>query len=188
MTMKTQHSASANGQSATSAAYPAPAPLATPTDLTPKEAGSVVEAINPLVADAFALYMKTKNYHWHVSGPHFRDYHLLFEEQADSLLAATDPLAERVRKLGGTTLHSIGQICRLQSVPDDDEAFVPPDEMVRRLLADNRHLAERQRAAIALCEASRDTPTSDLLQEVLNETERRIWFLFELNQTQERTP
>lgn len=162
--------------------YPAPKPLATPTDLTSNEARAVVEAVNPIIADAFALYVKTKNYHWHVSGPHFRDYHLLFDEQAEGILDSIDPLAERVRKLGGTTIHSIGQIGQMQTIADDNDEFVAPIEMMQRLLADNREVAKRQRAAIQVCDAQHDAPTSDLLQEILNETERRIWFLFEICQ------
>ena len=156
--------------------------LATPTDLTNQEVSAVVAAVNPLIADAFALYVKTKNFHWHLSGVHFRDLHLLFDEQADAILDSIDPLAERVRKLGGTTIRSVGDISRQQTIPDDDDAFVAPLEMVRKLLADNRHIAERQRAAIAVCDDHRDTPTGNLLQDVLDQTERRIWFLFEILQ------
>jgi starvation-inducible DNA-binding protein len=160
-------------------AVPTTTPLSIPTDLLPAEVHAVVGAINPLIADAIALYLKTKSYHWHLAGPHFRDYHLLFDEQAGQLLASVDPLAERVRKLGGTTIRSIGHVAALQAIPDDDEAMVPATEMLRRLLEDNRHLAARQRAAIAVCDANRDSATSNLLQGILDETERRIWFLFE---------
>ena len=156
--------------------------LATPTDLTIQEVSAVIAAVNPLIADAFALYVKTKNFHWHLSGVHFRDLHLLFDEQADTILDSIDPLAERVRKLGGTTIRSIGDVSRQQTIPDDDDPFVAPLEMVRKLLADNRHIAERQRAAIAVCDDHRDTPTGNLLQDVLDQTERRIWFLFEILQ------
>ena len=158
------------------------APLSTPNDLGANATARISGTLNGLLADAFALYLKTKNFHWHVSGPHFRDYHLLFEEQADQILASTDVLAERVRKLGGTTIRSIGDVSRQQTIPDDDDAFVAPLEMVRKLLADNRHIAERQRAAIAVCDDHRDTPTGNLLQDVLDQTERRIWFLFEILQ------
>ena len=161
--------------------YPAPKQLATPTDLRPEEARAVVEALNPLIADAFALYAKTKNFHWHVSGPHYRDYHLLLDEQATSILESVDPLAERVRRVGGTTIRSINHIAQLQTVRDDDREFVPPGEMIKELLDDNRRLAARQRAAIEVCERNRDTPTSNLLQEILDETERRIWFLYEVS-------
>ena len=163
-------------------APPAPPPLATPSDLQPDEVQAVCDAVNPLIADAFALYVKAKNYHWHVAGSHFRDYHLLFEEQAASALASVDVLAERVRRIGGTTLRSISHIGRLQTIDDDDEEFVPPDQMVRRLIDDNRHIAERQRAAIEVCDRHRDTPTGNVLQEILDETEKRIWFLYEVSQ------
>ena len=159
-----------------------PGPLATPTDLGSDEVRAVVEAVNPLVADSLALYVKTKNFHWHVSGPHFRDYHLLFDEQAEALLESVDLLAERLRKIGGGTIRSIGHIASLQTIGDDEDEFVPPLEMVRRLLEDNRAMAERQRAAIEVCDKNRDTPTGNLLQEVLDQTERRTWFLFEIAQ------
>ncbi len=157
--------------------------LATPTDLKPESVRAVTETVNPLIADAFALYVKTKNFHWHLSGPRFRDYHLLFDEQAATILESIDVLAERVRKLGGTTIRSIGHISELQTITDDKDDFVPPGEMIRRLLADNRHIAEQQRAAIGVCDSHEDTPTGNILQEILDETERRIWFLFELSQT-----
>jgi starvation-inducible DNA-binding protein len=162
--------------------FPAPAPLATPTDLRPNEAQAVVEAVNPLIADSYALYLKTKNYHWHLASSHFRDYHLLFDEQADSILASVDPMAERIRRIGGTTIRSISHISQLQMIADDNEDFVRPPDMVQHLLQDNRHMAERQRAAIEVCEENRDTPTANLLQEILDQTEKRIWFLFEVNQ------
>jgi starvation-inducible DNA-binding protein len=159
-----------------------PKALATATDLGPDDVGAVTEAVNPLIADALALYVKTKNFHWHLAGPRFRDYHLLFDEQATVILESVDLLAERVRKIGGTTIRSIGHIGRLQTIPDDDEAYVPPSEMIRRLLADNRTMAVAQRAAIEECDRRRDTPTGNLLQELLDQTERRIWFLYELTQ------
>ena len=162
--------------------YPAPRQLATPTDLLPAEVLAVVEAVNPLIADAYALYVKTKNYHWHLASSHFREYHLLFEEQAASIFASIDPLAERVRRIGGTTIRSISHISHLQTIPDDNASYVSPLEMVQRLLDDNRHIAERQRAAIDICDSSRDTPTSNLLQELLDQTEKRIWFLYEISQ------
>lgn len=159
----------------------APAPLATPTDLPSSAVSAVVEAVNPLIADAFALYLKTKNFHWHAAGPHFRDYHLLFDEQAEGVLESIDVLAERVRKLGGTTLRSIGNVAAWQTIDDDDEHFVPPAEMVLRLLADNRHMAQMQRRAIAVCDEQGDSPTGNILQDLLDQTERRIWFLFEVS-------
>ncbi len=161
---------------------PVPRPLATVTDLNANDVPVIAGAVNPLIADAFALYVKTKNFHWHLAGPRFRDYHLLLDEQAASILDSIDTLAERVRKIGGTTLRSISHIGRLQSVPDDDDDYVPASEMIRRLLADNRRMAERQRAAIELCDGRGDTPTGNLLQEVLDQTERRIWFLYEVSQ------
>ena len=158
--------------------YPAPDALATPTDLKSSEVRDVVGAVNPLIAGAIALYLKTKNYHWHVSGPHFRDYHRLFDEQAEQLLASVDVLAERVRKLGGTTIRGVGHVRGLQAIEDDDEQFVPAGEMLQRLLDDNRLIAARQRAAIAICEANRDSVTGNVLQDLLDVTERRVWFLF----------
>jgi starvation-inducible DNA-binding protein len=166
---------------------PVPSQLATPTDLAPDAVQAIAEAVNRLVADAVALWVKTKNYHWHLAGPHFRDYHLLFDEQAESILASVDLLAERVRKIGGTTIRSISQIGQLQRVADDNETFRPAELMVQHLLADNRQIAEMQRAAIDLCEEQRDTPTANLLQELLDQTERRIWFLFEISQSRSDT-
>jgi len=160
----------------------APQALATATDLQPDDTRAVADAVNPLIADAFALYVKTKNFHWHLSGPRFRDYHLLFDEHAAVILDSIDVLAERVRKIGGVTLRSIGHISQLQTIPDDNETSVPAMEMIRRLLADNRRMAESQRAAIEVCDRHRDTPTGNLLQEILDQTERRIWFLFEISQ------
>jgi starvation-inducible DNA-binding protein len=171
-------SARANGRIKS---YPAPKELATPTDLKPDEAKSVVEALNPLIADAFALYTKTKNYHWHIASSHFRDYHLLLDEQADSILDSIDPLAERVRRIGGTTIRSIAHIHQLQTIADDNQDYVPPDKMIQELIKDNRHLAEQQRAAIAIADKNRDSATSNALQEILNHTEKRIWFLYEIS-------
>ena len=165
----------------------APERLATPTDLKPQEVQAVIQAVNPLIADTFALYVKTKNFHWHLVGSHFRDYHLLFDEQAEALFDAIDPLAERIRRIGGTTIRSIGHISRLQTISDDDDEIVPAGEMVQRLLDDNRRMAEAQRAAIAVCDRNRDSATSNLLQGILDETERRIWFLYEVTQGMENT-
>lgn len=161
--------------------YPAPKELATPTDLKPEEVQAVVEALNPLIADAFSLYVKTKNFHWHIASSHFRDYHRLLDEQAESISESIDPLAERVRRIGGTTIRSISHIGQLQTIQDDNQEFVPPDQMIQELLKDNRHIAEQQRAAIEICDENRDTPTGNLLQEFLDQTEKRIWFLFEVN-------
>ncbi len=160
----------------------APRQLATPTDLKPEEVRAVTEVVNRLVADAFALYVKTKNFHWHVASSHFRDYHLLLDEQADAIFSAIDVLAERVRRIGGTTIRSVSHILELQTLKDDNDDFVLPEEMVRRLIADNRHLAENQRAAIEVCDQNRDTPTGNILQEILDQTEKRIWFLHAVSQ------
>jgi len=172
------HGAKTNGQIKS---YPAPKQLATPTDLKPEEAQSVTEAVNPLIADAFALFTKTKNFHWHVASSHYRDYHLLLDEQAQSILESIDPMAERVRRIGGTTIRSISHVAQLQHIADDNDEFVPPDKMIQELIKDNRQIAERQRAAIEVCEENRDTPTANLLQEILDQTEKRIWFLFEIS-------
>jgi starvation-inducible DNA-binding protein len=160
----------------------APKPLATPTDLTKEQVTAVTETVNPLIADALALYIKTKNFHWHLSGRRFRDLHLLFDEQADTLLESIDTLAERVRKLGGSTLKSLGHASRLTQIADDDREFVGPQDMVKTLLEDNRKIAVAQRRAIDICDDNKDTPTGNILQELLDETERRIWFLFEITQ------
>jgi starvation-inducible DNA-binding protein len=162
--------------------YPAPAKLATVTDLTQAESQAVTTAVNPLIADAFTLYVKTKNFHWHLYGSHFRDLHLLFDEHADAILASTDTMAERVRRVGGTTIRSIGHISELQTIEDDNNEEVPPMEMVRRLMEDNAQIAKSVRNAISVCDKNRDSATSNLLQEILDETERRKWFLFEILQ------
>ena len=162
--------------------YPAPSHLATITDLTPLEAKAVTDAVNPLIADAFALYVKTKNFHWHLYGPHFRDYHLLFDEQAEQIFESIDVMAERVRKVGGTTIHSISHIAQLQSIEDDNNESVSAGEMVRRLMEDNAHAADMIRSAITVCDKNRDSATSNSLQDILDKTERRKWFLFEIVQ------
>jgi len=159
-----------------------PYPLQTVTDLSGDSVKKITQTLNPLIADAFALYVKSKNYHWHLYGKHFRDYHLLFDEQADEIFSSIDTLAERVRKLGGLTLKSIGHIGRLQTIQDDDDEVVSSDQMIHRLLNDNRQLAKNQRAAIDICDHEGDTPTGNILQDILDKTERRIWFLFELTQ------
>jgi len=162
--------------------FPAPSQLATPTDLTPKESQAITEALNPLVADLFALYVKTKNFHWHLAGSHFNDYHRLFDKQADQIFDAVDILAERVRRVGGTTIRSISHINQLQTIEDDNSEFVPAGEMVRRLMEDNAHLAKTQREAHQVCERSRDVATASLLEAIIDESERRKWFLFEIVQ------
>jgi starvation-inducible DNA-binding protein len=156
-----------------------PRELATPSDLPAASARAIANAVNPLVADAFALYVKTKNFHWHLAGPQFRDYHRMFDEQADSIFEEIDEMAERVRMLGQTTIRSIGHISLLQTIADDDDAFVAPREMLNRLLKDNRQTAEALRAATQVCDDHNDPVTSDLLQSVLGAAEKRIWFLFE---------
>src|SRR3954453_23101580 len=155
------------------------APLATPTDLTPAATRDISGAMNGILADVFALYLKTKNFHWHLSGPHFRDYHLLFDEQAEQLFEMTDPIAERVRKVGGTTLTSIGHISRLQRVADNDADYVEPEDMLAELCEDNKMLAGRLREAHNVCEEHRDIATASLIETWIDETERRTWFLFE---------
>jgi len=155
------------------------APLATPTDLGTEASRDISGALNALLADFFALYLKTKNFHWHVSGPHFRDYHLLLDEQADQLYATTDPIAERVRKLGGTTLHSIGHIARLQRVDDNDADYVTPLDMLAELREDNAQLAARMRETHDVCDEHGDVATASLLEVWIDEAERRVWFLFE---------
>jgi starvation-inducible DNA-binding protein len=162
--------------------YPAPKQLATMTDLGATDVQAIVEAINPLVADAFALYVKTKNFHWHLAGSHFRDFHLLFDEHADQIFDSIDVLAERVRRIGGTTIRSISHIAQLQTISDDNDEYVPAGEMIQRLLMDNMHLAEMQRKAIDVCDKHHDEVTSNALQEILDLTERRKWFLFEITQ------
>jgi starvation-inducible DNA-binding protein len=157
----------------------APSNLDTPTDLEPKAIADVSKVLNGLLADSFALYLKTKNFHWHVSGPHFRDYHLMLDEHAEAIFATTDELAERVRKIGGTTLRSIGQISKLQSIADNDEDFVDPAEMLRELMADNRHVAAAMRKAHKVCDEHEDVASASLLENFIDATERRTWFLFE---------
>ena len=154
-------------------------PLATPTDLASNETLAIAQALNAIVADAFALYLKTKNFHWHVSGPHFRDYHLMLDEQSDQIFASTDPLAERVRKLGCRTLLSIGNISKIQSLADNDQMFVEPRDMLLELLEDNKKVAHAMREAHDLCDDNKDSATASLLEIYLDETERRVWFLFE---------
>ena len=161
---------------------PTQTPLATPTDLRSEEVAAIAGVVNPLIADAFALYVKTKNYHWHLSGSHFRGYHLLFDEHADSLFGSVDKLAERMRRIGATTIRSISHISKLQTIKDDNAEFVSAERMIQTLIDDNRHLAESQRTAIKACEENRDTPTSNILQDILDETEKRTWFLYEVSQ------
>ena len=155
------------------------APLKTPSGLHPDATRDLAGALNVLLADLFALYFKTKNFHWHMSGPHFRDYHLLLDEQADQIFAITDTVAERVRKIGRSTLRSIGEVRRLQRVLDNDADYVAPPDMLAQLHEDNVRLAARMREAHGLCEQHRDVATASLLEVWIDEAERRIWFLFE---------
>jgi starvation-inducible DNA-binding protein len=155
------------------------APLVTPTDLKAAATKDIAGAMNAIVADVFALYLKTKNFHWHMSGPHFRDYHLLLDEQADQLFAMTDPIAERIRKVGGTTLRSIGHIARTQRVLDNNADYVEPEDMLAELCEDNKTLATRLREAHEVCEEHNDIATTSLIEVWIDETERRTWFLFE---------
>jgi len=159
--------------------YPPPAPLATPTELTPLQVRAVTVAVNPLIADAFALYVKTKNFHWHVYGPHFNDYHHMFDEQAEAILDSVDEMAERIRKIGGMTIRSISHISQLQTIEDDNDELVSPEKMVKRLAEDNARMAKAVHDAITLCDKNGDTATSNLLQDILDKTDRRKWFLFE---------
>ena len=155
------------------------AAIATPTDLGAKATKDIAGALNAILADVFAIYLKTKNFHWHMSGPHFRDYHLLLDDQADQIYAMTDPIAERVRKVGGTTLRSIGHIARLQRVSDNDAEFVTPLDMLAELHQDNVQLAASLRAAHDVCDEHKDIATASLIENWIDETERRGWFLFE---------
>jgi len=155
------------------------APLVTPTDLKTAATKDIAGAMNAILADVFALYLKTKNFHWHMSGPHFRDYHLLLDEQGDQLFAMTDAIAERVRKVGGTTLRSIGHIARMQRVSDNDAEYVEPEDMLAELREDNKTLAARLREAHNVCEEHSDIATASLIEVWIDETERRTWFLFE---------
>jgi starvation-inducible DNA-binding protein len=155
------------------------APLKTPTDLKPNAIQDVSGALNILLADMLALYLKTKNFHWHVSGPHFRDYHLLLDDQADQIFATTDAIAERVRKIGGTTVRSIGHVSRLQRVLDNDADFVTPMDMLAELRDDNKQLAANLRETHGLCDEHGDVASASLLEVWIDEAERRNWFLFE---------
>jgi starvation-inducible DNA-binding protein len=155
------------------------AAMTTPTDLGANATRDITGAMNAILADVFALYLKTKNFHWHMSGPHFRDYHLMLDEQGDQLYAMTDPIAERVRKLGGTTLRSIGHIARLQRIENNDAEYVEPEDMLAELREDNQALVKRLREAHNVCDEHRDVATASLIEEWIDETERRFWFLFE---------
>jgi starvation-inducible DNA-binding protein len=155
------------------------APLITPTDLGAEASRDIAGAMNAILADVFSLYLKTKNFHWHMSGPHFRDYHLLLDEQADQLYAMTDPIAERIRKTGGSTLRSIGHIARIQRVKDNDADYVEPLDMLAELREDNQTLAKGLREAHDMVADLRDIATASIIETWIDETERRTWFLFE---------
>ena len=156
------------------------APLITPTDLPSNAVQDISGALNILLADVFALYVKTKNFHWHMSGPHFRDYHLLLDEQSEQIFALTDALAERVRKIGGTTLRSIGDITRHQRLKDNDAEGVSPEDMLADLHSDNRQLADSMRELHEVCDKHGDVATASLIENWIDETERRAWFLSEI--------
>jgi len=153
--------------------------LDTPTDLSQEGVEKITAALNPLVADAFALYIKTKNFHWHVSGRHFRDYHLLMDEQADQIFGSIDDIAERVRKIGGTTLRSVGHLAKLTQIKDNDEKFVPPREMLRELMEDNKKIIASMRKAHDVADKYNDSATTSILENFIDAAERRTWFLFE---------
>src|SRR6195256_2331366 len=154
-------------------------PLATPTDLTRSATKDITGAMNAILADVFALYLKTKNFHWHMSGPHFRDYHLLLDEHGEQIFAMTDDVAERARKIGGTTLHSVSDISRHQRLKDNNAEFVSPKEMLGELCADNEQLTRFLRSTHEICDRHNDVATASLIENWIDETERRTWFLFE---------
>jgi len=164
-----------------------PESLDTPTDLSKEAVAALAKSINRLLADAFALYLKTKNFHWHMSGPHFRDYHLLLDEHSDQIFATTDPLAERVRKLGAKTLRSIGDISRTQRLSDNDAEFVSPRDMLLELMRDNKAMAQAMRETHELCDEHEDVATASILEVFIDETERRTWFLFEASRDADDT-
>ena len=160
--------------------------LGTPTDLSADAVRDISAALRALLADTFALYLKTKNYHWHMSGPHFRDYHLLLDEQSDQIFAMTDPIAERGRKIGGSTIHSVGEIKRLQRLLDNDEPYVTPRDMLAELHGDNKQLVSEMRRTHELCEQYNDVATASLIEVWIDETERRAWFLYEVRPVRPR--
>jgi starvation-inducible DNA-binding protein len=155
------------------------APLKVPTDIAPEAVANITGALNALLADVFTLYLKTKNFHWHMTGPHFRDYHLLLDDHGDQLFAMTDEIAERVRKIGGTTIRSIGNIARLQRIPDNDAEYVTPKDMLSELREDEKALVSSMRAVHTVCDEAGDVATASLLENWIDQGERRIWFLFE---------
>jgi starvation-inducible DNA-binding protein len=163
------------------------AALDTPTDLSQSAVKEISAALNGLLANAFALYLKTKNFHWHISGPHFRDYHLMLDEQADQIFATTDELAERVRKVGGTTLRSISDISKHQSLKDNNAPFVAPNDMLRELMADNKAMAAAMRKVHETADKHEDAATAGLLETFIDATERRTWFLFEASRNPDKS-
>jgi starvation-inducible DNA-binding protein len=161
-----------------------PSRLSTQTDLSGNAVPEIADALNGLLADAFALYLKTKNFHWHVSGPHFRDYHLLFDEQAAEIFASTDVLAERVRKLGARAIHSVGEISRHQSIRDNDKDFVGPADMLKELMEDNKTIIKAMRKAHDIADRHEDVATASILENFIDQAEKRNWFLFEASRGQ----
>ena len=155
------------------------APLKTPSDILPESVKEIAGGLNKLLADVFALYLKTKNFHWHMSGPHFRDYHLLLDDQADQIFAMTDDIAERARKIGGLTIRSIGEISRLQRIADNNAEYVTSEDMLSELCEDNKALVLSMRSVHDLCDAEGDVATTSLLESWIDESQRRAWFLFE---------
>jgi starvation-inducible DNA-binding protein len=155
------------------------APLVTPSDIAPKDVTEISGALNALLADVFSLYLKTKNFHWHMSGPHFRDYHLLLDDHGDQLFAMTDDIAERVRKIGGTTIRSIGHVARLQRIPDNDAAYATPGDMLSELHENEKALTLSMRSVHGSCDDAGDVATASLLENWIDQSQRRSWFLFE---------
>ena len=153
--------------------------LDTPTDLPQDAVDKISAVVNPLIADAFALYLKTKNFHWHISGRHFRDYHLMLDEQGEAIFAQIDELAERIRKIGGTTMRSIGHVAKLKTIADNDETYVPPREMLRELMEDNKKTVVNMRKAHEIADKYNDSATTSILENFIDQAERRTWFLFE---------
>jgi len=165
----------------------AAAVLDTPTDLSGNAVGALVDQLNVVLADTYALYLKTKNFHWHVSGPHFYPYHLMLDEHATALLNSTDEIAERVRKIGGTTLRSIGQISKLQTIDDNNEDYVAPGAMLRELMKDNKATIEGMRKAHGTADDAGDVATASILENFIDAAERRVWFLFESSRNLDNT-
>ena len=161
--------------------------LQTPTDLGSNATKDISAALNGILADTFALYVKTKNFHWHVSGPHFRDYHLLLDEQGEQLFASTDVIAERVRKIGGNTLRSIGDIARKTRIEDNDAPYVTPDDMIAELRNDNQRVVTAMREAHDVCDEHNDVATASLLETFIDEAEKRVWFLYEIGRRGDAT-